>query len=77
MRKLLTVTTSRNPNGPQCQTTNISLSLDVNSRINDVLATVAATDANVDRLLYTFDPSNTDPEDRNYFYLDPGTDRSD
>lgn len=26
-----------------------------------------------DKLLYTFDPSNTDPEDRNYFYLDPYT----
>ncbi|CAG5130538.1 unnamed protein product, partial [Candidula unifasciata] len=69
--KTLTVTTSRNPSAPQCQVANISLSLDVSSRINDVLTTVSATDADGDRLLYTFDPTNTDPVDRNYFYLDP------
>ncbi|KAK3745550.1 hypothetical protein RRG08_040225, partial [Elysia crispata] len=68
--KTLTVITNRNPNPPVCTRSTISRQIDVNTRLNQVLDTVAATDADGDTIRYSFEPS-TDQIDRQVFYVDP------
>ncbi|RUS82555.1 hypothetical protein EGW08_009685 [Elysia chlorotica] len=70
--KTLTVVTNRNPSPPVCTRSTITRQIDVNSKLNEVLDTVAATDADGDTIRYTFDP-NTDLIDQQVFYVDPNS----
>ncbi|KAK0048619.1 protocadherin Fat 4, partial [Biomphalaria pfeifferi] len=71
--KVLTVTTVRNPNHPVCKDPTVVRTIDINTKVGDIIYTMNATDSDGDTILYTFDANTTDADDRRYFYVDPTT----